>query len=298
MARIKKVHSTEQLLHLFCNMVDADLEGFRNSQSNVYFQDGVLWSYGSHYPMAKRHKVGQGLEFREIILINSTKSSVTTEKHKSQLRQSVKPSQWTFDVPNIKDPRAVENREHLMNRIVDRIDHILRRHIHWQIEDVTRSVNHYNQFAKSFGFAEFSIPVEFYTDLFILACETVDKNVEREKKRALKQQLEREQAAKKYVDQIPLWYTCKNTMSVPAHAFNHLGYDPVRVRNNIVESPRGAEVPLLTAQEFCTKLMRKTVKFGDKLGPFTVEAIDDVFVTIGCHRINIKQACNAVLGAQ
>ncbi len=35
---MKRVHSSQQLMHLFCNMVNADLEGFRTSSRNIYFE--------------------------------------------------------------------------------------------------------------------------------------------------------------------------------------------------------------------------------------------------------------------
>ena len=44
--------------------------------------------------------ISEKFKNRDIILINSRKSSVTTQKHKSQLHSSTSSSQWVFHVPN------------------------------------------------------------------------------------------------------------------------------------------------------------------------------------------------------
>jgi len=292
---MKRVHSGRQLLHLFCNMTNADLEGFRTSSRNIYFENGVLFSYGTHYPMARKTSFGTGTNYREIILINSERSTVTTQKHKAQLRGSVKSSQWVFCVPNIIEPRAVENSEHLMNEIVDAISSVLRCHKYSSVDYVTRKIGDHNQYAKSFNLKAFNLDSEFYAILAVLSRDTEKRNEVKSKQKNAKQDAERAAHRAMCANEVELWYTCKNTMNISSAYFD-LGYDPIRVNGDIVESPRGVKVSLREAQEFARLLELGRVQIGMKVSEFTVESMDSEFIQIGCHKLNIKQAVKAVLG--
>lgn len=293
---MKKVHAAKQLMHLFCNMTNAHLEGFKTPSRNIYFERGVLYSYGSHYPMAVKTSFGVGHAYREVVLINAEKSSKTTQKHKSQLRSSTKHTQWVFEIPNILDPKAVENSDYLMNEIVDSIDAILRGLKYHYVDELTRRVERYNQFAQAFKLKTFKLDAEFYTDLAIKSRDTEKKNSEKEKLREAKLDAERAANRALWASEVALWYSCKNTRNVSSSYFG-LDYDPVRVRGSIVESPRGVHVGIDDAKAFCALLKAGQVKKGMHLGEFAVLEIDSEIVEIGCHRINIKQALEAVLGA-
>jgi hypothetical protein len=292
---MKKVHSSRQLMHLFCNMTNGDLEGFRTPSKNIYFEDGVLWSYGRHYPMARKLGVGIGHEFREIVLINSVKSSVTTQKHKSQICSSTKPNQWVFYVPNIREPRASENVEHLLNEVVDSIDAVLRCLKYNYIDEVTRKIDTFNQYATAFRLKRFTLNAEFYTLLAILSRDTQARNEVKEKEKYARQDAERAANRARWANEVKLWYTCENTTNISSAYFG-LDYDPIRVNGVIVESPRGVKVSLEDARAFALALKSGRVQVGDKIDAFEVESIDETFIQIGCHKLNIKQALNAVLG--
>ena len=291
---MRKVHSARQLFHLFCNMTNSDLEGFRTSSKNVYFQDGILWSYGSHYPMAVKTSFGTNINYREIILLNSERSSRTTQKHKSQIHSSKKPNQLVFYVPNIQNPNSSENVEHLTNEIVDSIDAVLRGLKYQYVSDVIRKIDAFNQYAETFNLTPFKLDAEFSVLLASLSRDTEARNKVRERKKYVKQEAERAANRARWTNEVKLWYNCKNTTSIPSGYFG-LDYDPIRVNGNIVESPRGVEVPLKDAQIFALALKRGKIKVGDKIHAFKVLSIDEKFIQIGCHKLNIEQAVNAVL---
>lgn len=294
---MKKVHSAEQLFHLFCNMTNKDLEGFRTSSRNVYFQDGTLYSYGSHYPMAKKYSAFTGTNYKEIILINSDRSTVTTQNHKSQILSSKKPGQLVFYVPDIKDPKNKENQVELLNNIVDSIDAVIRRLKYNTVNDVTRAVRDYNLYAQAFKLKQFELPVDLYTDLAIVSNETEKRNEKKLEEQLKISNLQRLADKEKYKEQVKLWYTCENTQHVSWVHFD-LDYDPVRINGEIAESNKNAKVDLRLAKNFCDALKQGRVQAGYKLGPFEVVSIDETFVQIGCHKINIKQAINTILGGQ
>lgn len=293
---MKRVHSSRQLFHLFCNMTNGDLEGFRTPSRNVYFERGVLYSYGPHYPMALKLNTGVGSKYQEIILVNANKSSVTTEKHKSQLRSSTRFNQLVFSVPDITMPEALSNENYLLDQIADSVDAVLRGRKYSSIGDVDATVHRFNRYASAFGFKEFRFDSDFYADLTMLDIQNKLKHKERDATRDQRKALRLEKQRQALAGEVEAWYRCQNTKPVPTWAFG-VSYDPVRVRGEIAESARGAEVPLWQAEMFCEALQANQVRVGDKLGPFTVEGLTSETVTIGCHTININQAISAVLGA-
>ncbi len=196
---MKKVHSTKQLAHLFCNMVNADLEGFKTPSKNMYFQNGVLYSYGPHYPMAAKHSVGIGSNHREIILINSNKSSVTTEKHKYQVRLGMKPSQWRFWVPDVISPRSPDNLIKLENDIVDAIDNVLRGLKYHDYCDVNAAIERYNQYADAFKLKKFKgLDIDFDIILRMINHVKEERLKRLEATKEFKRKTEREAELKRY----------------------------------------------------------------------------------------------------
>ena len=67
-----------------------DERGGRNSQSNAYFDgDGILYSYGEHFPMTvalKKHE--------DFFLVNGDSTSVTTSKHRGYVFSRITSSRY------------------------------------------------------------------------------------------------------------------------------------------------------------------------------------------------------------
>ena len=290
---MKRIHATQHLMHLFCHMVDADLEGFRNQSRNVYFQNGVLYSYGPHYPMARKVSFGVGAGYREIVLINSKKSSVTTEKHKGYILSSTKPEQRTFEVPDIMNPEAPANIHHLQDLIADAASGIIRGLSDENIFFLAKAIDRHNDYAKAFGFKRFKLCPDFAQILKELDDENQARNETLAYNRRLRAHKKLETDRERYASEVPLWYRCENTVSIPDWAFG-LDYDPVRVNGPRIETPRGAQVRLTEAKLLARAVKRGDVRPGDKVGPFTVDKVTGEFLHIGCHKINIKQALDAI----
>lgn len=295
---MKRTHSTKQLFHLFCNMTNSDLEGFKTSSKNAFFEDGVLWSYGRHYPMAAKYGVGSGLDYTEFMLINSAKSSVTTEKHKFQLSRSAKDSQLVLMVPDIRTPTNPDNEISLMNEVVSCIDNILNSRVFGSPHDLVNlnaTINQYNKFCLGFGLItkEFSLPSDLMEAISDSFNQKLDKANERETNRQLKRNRELRAKQDEYKSQVALWYQNENTKLIPVEYFG-LDYDVIRVNGDIVQTNRGAEVPLKDARSLCAAILNSKNILGTSVGEFTVVAVDSEFIKIGCHKINISQAINAI----
>jgi hypothetical protein len=95
---MRKVHPTDMVAHLWAHQTQSEA---RNAQGNFYFNGDTIWSYGSHFPIA-RH-VGK------VVLFTTRTYSSTTAGQCSAVRQAitgVKPIIYCFN------PRAESPREH------------------------------------------------------------------------------------------------------------------------------------------------------------------------------------------
>lgn len=82
MPREKTVFKTDRIAHLWAHKTQ---ESARNACRNFYFEGDTIYSYGSHFPIA-RHIVYRG---KPAILFTTRGYSVTTSKHISLVRRAI-----------------------------------------------------------------------------------------------------------------------------------------------------------------------------------------------------------------
>lgn len=123
---MKTVFTNSELAHIWYH---ASQEHGRTSNGSFYFQNDVIYSYGDHYPIARKIITGSeayavsyqwahasqrnGLERRTleagtVVLFNSEGSSPTTEgKHKNEVRRAIPSGVPVFRVPYLTRHQAV-----------------------------------------------------------------------------------------------------------------------------------------------------------------------------------------------
>jgi hypothetical protein len=92
MARVKKVFQTNEIAHLWAHKTQEDA---RNAQGNFYFDGDTIYSYGSHFPIARHVKNGKGES--AVLLTNRTWSN-TTGGHVNLVRRSIPHGVPVFEV--------------------------------------------------------------------------------------------------------------------------------------------------------------------------------------------------------
>ena len=108
--RVRHVVSSDEVAHLWAHRAQDDA---RNAKGSVYFRDDTIYSYGSHFPIA-RHVANKAGE--SAVLFTTARHSVTTSGHCSMVRGAV--SHLTvFDVPNVESPQHTENLADYAQRI-------------------------------------------------------------------------------------------------------------------------------------------------------------------------------------
>lgn len=105
--RARHVFPTDEIAHLWAHKVQADA---RNSQGNFYFEGDTIYSYRSHFPIARHVANKRG---KRAILFTTRSYSVTTGGHISAVRQAIPSGITVFDVDNIHDYSAFAHRDNL-----------------------------------------------------------------------------------------------------------------------------------------------------------------------------------------
>ena len=93
--RKKHVFDTGEIPHLWAHRTQDEA---RNRQGNLYFTGDIIYSYGSHFPIA-RHVTSEAGE-RAVLLTTAT-HSVTTSGHCSAVRSAIPSGIRVFHVPNV-----------------------------------------------------------------------------------------------------------------------------------------------------------------------------------------------------
>src|SRR5436190_24347448 len=94
--RKKTVFDTGEIPHLWAHKVQ---ESARNAQGNLYFDGETIYSYGSHFPIA-RHTVDNPTKKNpKLAVLFTTRSySVTTSGHVSAVRSAIPKDVQVFHV--------------------------------------------------------------------------------------------------------------------------------------------------------------------------------------------------------
>ena len=93
--RKKYVFDTGEIPHLWAHRTQDEA---RNRQGNLYFTGDIIYSYGSHFPIA-RHVTNDAGE--RAVLFTTNTYSVTTSAHCSAVRSAIPSGIPVFHVPNV-----------------------------------------------------------------------------------------------------------------------------------------------------------------------------------------------------
>ena len=105
----KHVFNTGEIPHLWAHRTQDDA---RNKQGNLYFEGDTIYSYGSHFPIARHifNKAGD-----HAVLFTTATYSVTTSAHCSAVRSSIPSGIPVFHVPEVYPDTRTANGSHEEN---------------------------------------------------------------------------------------------------------------------------------------------------------------------------------------
>lgn len=88
---MRKVHTSEMVTHLWANASQSEA---RNGTGSVFFDGDVIYSYGAHFPVARRINGG-------LFLFTTQEYSVTTSHHKTMIQRAIPNAAQVFEVDNV-----------------------------------------------------------------------------------------------------------------------------------------------------------------------------------------------------
>lgn len=106
--------------------------------ANFYFRDDVIYSYGSHFPIAKKVRSKSG----EIVHVLFTESSysISTSKHISMAQQAIRQHEQIFCITDIDFFDALKECKAQLQNMIEVTPKIARARAEWKIDDYTRQV--------------------------------------------------------------------------------------------------------------------------------------------------------------
>lgn len=279
---MKTVYSNSMVAHVWAQQSQSY---GRSNNGQFYFQDSTIYSYGSHFPIA-RFVTHKG---KTAVLYTTKSYRMTTAKHKNHVWQAII-DQRIFCVPDVMalDHRA--NCKAMQDKINKRAASFIRKHrssgVSHELCEIVEQVKRANAYAEFFGLkwravepvitAEQIAVVKEYNRVWDARQEA--KNAERKRVAMLRDS-----------ERLAEWLAGGNVGSLHNLLITYL-----RVRDDELQTSRGASVPL----EHAIKAFRliKACKDAGKtwhrngqqirVGHFEVDAINiDGSIKAGCHTI-------------
>lgn len=311
---MKRVVTNSRLPHLWMYPRE-ERDSARSSNGNFYFEGDTIYSYGSHFPIA-RHVTNERGE--QAVFFTSNSYGCTTAQHKSEVMRAIPAGHAVFVVPSVHsyatEERALrpehieENYLHYAQQLKERALEIAKkgRQMKNRVWDLNRLRSHLLPEANAFAdfvdrprfadptlapdFADMLKRIEDYAEheAEILAAQEIVR---------AKKEAERERVAKlEYAEQISLWREGRDVGYLP-----QLSTDMLRVKGMTVQTSRGVVVPLDEAQKMLSYIKRVWASgLGYQraggfdavmVGAFVLHSIDAEtgFTTIGCHRFTKEE---------
>jgi hypothetical protein len=301
MSRQKHVFNSREVAHIWASQSQGN---GRNAQGNFYFEGPSIFSYGSHFEIAR-------ILNKHTVLFTTRTYSVTTAKHISYARYAVSHMQ-VFYVDSFSDHNR--NVRWVEQNIVKGLNDLLksRTRINFKLQEVRRKIDLLDAYKDRFKkelFLESKKIVRYWKKKVLIKPDILAKlqateakiNIGLEAKRE-RENLKRAQyyAKQREIEKAYLhWKEEIDRLNINAWKNGNelnsriLTYDlPVALRLSdpvTIETSQGAFVPVADA-----RLLYGMIKAGEsiqgfKIGSYEVSGIHDGKLIIGCHKIPLRE---------
>lgn len=280
---MKRVVKKSDVAHLWANKVQDDA---RNAQGNFYFRGDTIYSYGSHFPIAK-HVVNEKGE--KAVLFTERSYSNTTAKHINATRYAANHLNLIYCAnPENSKEFNFELWKKQIENISSNLPTSRKPEIYLnQIESVGKQVKKYADF---WGV---KIPETLQVALSITSKEKYKEYAEKKAIAEKKAEVARKKKLKReHKESLKKWREGKTD-----RIYVHDGFDYLRLNktNNRVETSQEVEIPVEIAKRFHAVLKRMLKKGGCinceniNVMHYSVQEINTDYIKAGCHTISIAE---------
>jgi len=267
---------SSQVAHLWANKQQTEA---KNSNRSFYFWKDTIYSYGSHFPIAKHIEVcGQ-----PYVLFTVRSYSNTTAKHISITRSACSHKELIFCYDVTATNEAHESNFSLWQRDAENFARKLS--TARKPELYISELHHIRKQAK------------IYADLFSLELpSTLLAAVTIEDKEGLKVYLEqkeamiaKQEAEKKSKQQKEHRAQIKKFLEFKSHrVFSNGGIDVIRVNGENVETSQAVKIPVAVAKRIYNSLLSGQLQKEGKVLDYIISSIDKKHLIVGCHKFEVK----------
>jgi hypothetical protein len=296
--------NNRQVAHLWASGNKQSAKG-----SNFYFEGEIIFSYGDHFPIARRVS-------EDLYLITDRGYSVTTAKHKNYVRRAIPGFAKVYPVENSPRSSFETIRGEKMKQAVGMRDSMEEkspvktyqkaRELSLFCDD---TIQLFNKLAEVDGdFVCFSFNLELLGTK-TKALKLIEEHKEAFDAHEIKKQAQREAREEK---RRVKWEEQKRILRLSAEekvkawregdkgiGFYSLRILPpmLRIMGDKVETSHGAEVSIDEARK-AFDFIGKKIEAGESwarngetcpVGPFSLVSIDTEAVTVGCHRFSVEE---------
>lgn len=273
---MKKVHTPDNVAHLWANKVQ---EEARNSANNLYFYGNEIYSYGSHFCIAKHVEGG-------VILFTERSYSNSTSKHISIVRNACSHKERVY-CHNPKGSHS-ENFGAWKNECTFIIDKLPKARkpekCIQELEGVkTRAYKYANLF-------NIEVPEDLSLMWAITSKEDVVAYMEAKAEAILKRkEAEQKRLKKEHRANVKKFREFKTPRVHTRLEYDLLRYNPTNER---FQTSQGVEIPLAIGLGIYKRLTTRQAV--EKVLDYEVKEITPKYIQVGCHKVEMKEIIRAV----
>ena len=288
---MRQVFNNSELAHVWTT---GNQDEGRNANGSFYFVGDVIYSYGSHFPIAK--KIGG-----KRVLVTSRGYSNTTAKHISLVLRAI-PSDWEMSVVDDVLPESREDHQDNLNDIVKRIFHAAGKYRRarnskecWQ-KTIYREVAFLSRYRSWFkcgnlpkivkqvlSLEDGDLP-ELFRVLDVEYKERTEAERKAEAKRKREEKKKREERKKRLFSYVDDW---RNSKPIPVSLYDLPVMLRVNQKGDRIETSHGATVLLRSARALWLSVC--SGRLLEKIDGFDCMSFADGVLTIGCHKIPVDE---------
>ena len=261
--------SIDEVCHVFARQS----QDYGKSGS-VYFEKNIIYSYGSHFPIAK-------IINNDTVIFTSRKYSSTTATHKSTVQRALSHFRFIY-VPHIDSNLKIniEERTHDINTLLEKAS-VAVKNAPLYIADAREMYEHLIEFkalTKQKGCTRELRKLDKMTDHPDLSI--IKEQVKKEKAKTLKLKKEREAAIEKEnAEKIAAWVS-----GVSNNRPYNIRTVYLRISDDEVQTTMGARVSVAAAKLLWSRIKAGKPVKGHDIDGYTVISLNGT-LKIGCHDI-------------
>lgn len=265
-------------------------EDYNCRGGNIFGEGDKIYSYGHHFTIAKKMLV----KGKPVVLMNNSYYSSSTSKHQSLVRQAI-PYNWETIYVNDPSASSQSNIEVLLQEIKESLSKIPRartkKEFHLRCANGYRETIHKltaiglkKDVKLSAGDKRLiAEPYSLETYVTDIAGYMKQKALD-DKKRLKAENKAAEERAVKHEQNKQKW------LAGEIHYLSQGGDEEILLRfiNGLIQTSGGVDITPDEVKELYRRLLAGEDVIGLKIEPYTVIAIDEFIITIGCHKILLK----------